>query len=237
MCIRDRLATRRVELQAGRRRRVDVDFGASLAQQQYLFVCLMANDHVTVHTSTCRLTGILALMHSRDQTPPAEAALDAFELWTPPRRPDGHNLALTIDPPIDAFGPANVINGISRPTNAPNAWVADFDHAKPTLTLTWPQAQTIGRIELAFDTDFDHPLESVFRPHPENVIPFCIKHYRIRQAGGDVAYECTDNHQTRNTVTFDEPVVTDKLTIELLAAHSRSPASLFELRCYAPTSE
>ena len=231
------LATRRVELQAGRRRRVDVDFGASLAQQQYLFVCLMANDHVTVHTSTCRLTGILALMHSRDQTPPAEAALDAFELWTPPRRPDGHNLALTIDPPIDAFGPANVINGISRPTNAPNAWVADFDHAKPTLTLTWPQAQTIGRIELAFDTDFDHPLESVFRPHPENVIPFCIKHYRIRQAGGDVAYECTDNHQTRNTVTFDEPVVTDKLTIELLAAHSRSPASLFELRCYAPTSE
>ena len=29
----------------------------------------------------------------------------------------------------------------------------------PTITLSWPHAQTIARVELAFDVDFDHPME------------------------------------------------------------------------------
>jgi len=33
----------------------------------------------------------------------------------------------------------------------------------------------INRIILNFDTDFDHPMESVQMGHPENRVPFCVK--------------------------------------------------------------
>ena len=149
------------------------------------------------------------------------------------RRPDGRNLAVQIDPPIELFGPEQATSGVARPTNAPNAWVADPDDELPTLTLRWPAPQKIRRIELGFDTDFEHPLESVFWNHPENVIPFCVRHYRIRDASGHCVAECTDNHQTRNTIVLDPPVETEQLAIELLATHGGTPPSLFDVRCYA----
>ena len=33
-------------------------------------------------------------------------------------------------------------------------------------TACWAEPRTVGRIELAFDTDFDHPMESVLMGHP-----------------------------------------------------------------------
>lgn len=130
------------------------------------------------------------------------------------------------------FGPENVINGVARPTSGPNAWVAAFDDPRPTLTLSWPGPVKIGRVELSFDTDFDHPMESVLMGHPEADMPFCVRHFRLRDAAGAVLGECTDNHCTRRTVRLPEPVETDRLTIEAITSHGAVPAAIFEVRVY-----
>jgi hypothetical protein len=64
-------------------------------------------------------------------------------------------------------------------------------------------------------------------------VPFCVKHYRVLDAQGDVLFEENNNHQTRNTVTLDVATITTELHIEVLASHGNAPAALFEVRCYA----
>ncbi len=68
--------------------------------------------------------------------------------------------------------------------------------------------------------------------HPENVVPFMVTHWRILDGEGQCVVECGDNHQTINRVRLDEPLVTDRLHIELPATEGDVPATLFGVRCY-----
>lgn len=229
------------DLQPGVNQAVTADFQAPVDAARYVFVCLMKNPAVEVHTSDWRITGLLSVSNTQNpavsnygaQQPEHDIGVEAFEFWVPLRRPGGRNLAFRVNPPLDGFEPANVSNGWARPTNGPNAWVAALDDSQPRLTLTWDQPQTVQRIELTFDTDFDHPMESVLMGHPETVMPFCVRAYRIRDGAGRVITRNTDNHQTRNVIVLDEAILTDQLTIEIDAVHGRAPAALFDVRCYS----
>jgi len=119
-----------------------------------------------------------------------------------------------------------------RPATGVNAWVAALDDARPTLDLTWNENRSIREIVLAFDSDYDHAMETTLFGHPENVVPFTIKHYRVTDGNGRIVAECGDNHQTINRIVLDEPLVTDRLSIELLESYGGTPSALFEVRCY-----
>lgn len=235
------LGTRELVLAAGERQPVVVEFDAMIEQPRYLFYCLRKNPAVTLLATRMRLTGILSVTQKEDplvsnhgaQVSPDDIGVESFEFWCPERRPEGHNLAVAISPPLDLFAPENVINGLARPTNQPNAWVAAPDDPLPTLVLAWDAPQKIARIELNFDTDFDYPMETVHWGHPERAMPFCVKHYRICNALGEIIAEQRDNHQTRNTILLDPAITTSCLKIELLASHAPVPAALFGIRCYA----
>jgi hypothetical protein len=228
-----------IRLQPGPAQAIRIKSPATIPQPSYVAFCLLPAVGVSVHTSGVRVTGILSLTQTLDkavaksarQEPPPDSGIDSFEFWLPGRRPGGQNLAVSIDPPLDVFTPASLVNGLARPTTQPNAWVAAPDDPTPRLTLRWPQPQRLRRIELAFDTDFDHPMESVLMGHPERDIPFCIKRYRLTAADGRVLYSCAENHQTRNTILLPEAAVTDELHLEVLETHG-APAALFEIRCY-----
>ncbi len=229
-----------LRLAPGRSQPVVLRPSLSLDEPAYLFYTLLRNPAVAVHLSETRVTGVTSLAQSVNkavakgakQEPPEGSGIDSFEFWLPVRRPGGQNLALKAEPAVAAFPPTSIVNGVARPTVQSNAWVAAANDPAPRLTLRWPKPQTIARVELRFDTDFDHPLESVLWGHPERDIPFCIRHYRILGSGGIVLAECAGNHQTRNSVVFDKPAVTNELHVEILATHG-APAALFEVRCYA----
>ncbi len=233
------LASRKVKVAAGNDRTVTVDFGVEITKPQYVFICVMPCAGVAVKLSDLRITGVISLMHGANkkvaknavQTPPPGIGVDTFEFWIPERRPAGQNLAINFDPPLRGFGPDNVLNGIARPTVQANAWVAAANDQAPKLTLSWPAPQTLSRVELSFDTDFDHAMEGVQWGHHDRAMPFCVKHYRILDAKGTVLAECADNHQTRNVVKLATPVTTDRLVIECRETHG-APAAIFEVRCY-----
>jgi hypothetical protein len=228
-----------INLEAGRGQRITLRPTASIEQPSYVTYCLLRNPAVSIHTSDFRVTAVLSLSQSMNkavakgakQEPPAGSGIHSFEFWLPSRRPGGQNLAICLDPPIDLFGPQSIQNGIARPTNQPNAWVADPNDPSPRLSLHWTAPKSISRIDLSFDTDFDHPMESVLMGHPERAIPFCVKRYRITDDVGNVIFESPDNHQTRNSVVLSEPIHTAAIHIEILETHA-APAALFEVRCY-----
>lgn len=234
------LKTLQAPLAAGARQPVRLDFDTDIDQPCYVFVCLMANPAVSVRLSDQRLTGVLALVQkfnravakSARQTPPPGSGIDSFEFWIPERRPGGKNFALVLDPPLEVFGTENLTNGVARPTIQPNAWVGALGEEKSTITLTWPGARLIGRLELTFDTDYDHPMESVLMGHPERVMPFCVPAFEVYERGGRLVYQCPENHQTRRTIRLDPPLSTDRLAITLTAPESGAPAALFEIRVY-----
>jgi hypothetical protein len=235
------LSRKRLSVPKGRGQQVAVDFGVDIPRAQYVFICLMPCPGVSIRLSDNRVTGILSLVHGANrnvaksavQKPPAGIGVDTFEFWIPERRPGGKNFAIAFDPPLAGFGPENIRNGISRPTTGPNAWVTDVNDPVPALTITWNKPQKIRRIELSFDTDFDHALESVQWGHPEATVPFCIKRYTICDSAGRVIATCEDNHQTHTVICLPKAVVTDRLVLKDLKTHGKVPPALFDVRCYA----
>jgi len=234
------LATKKISLMKGDNRWVAVDFNLHVDKPRYLFVCVMPCEGVGAHLSDTRVTGVLAVMHGANkkvaksaiQTPPKGIGVDTFEFWIPERRPKGKNLAIRIESGLDCFEPSAVVNGLCRPVMQPNAWVAELHDPQPSLTLTWDTPQKISRIELGFDTDWDHAMESVQWGHHDSAMPFCIDCYRILDGNNALIFECDENHQTRNTIRLTEPIVTKQLTLEVVRTHG-APAALFEIRCYA----
>ncbi|HTF19292.1 MAG TPA: FAD-dependent oxidoreductase [Chryseolinea sp.] len=219
---------------------VRLEFEAELTAAQYCFILFRKNPDIKLHFTSKRVTGILSVYNQVNeavsnygkQEPPDDIGIDAFEFWCPQRRPAGENVAIKISEPLTSFSVRNLINGVTRPTGQSNAWVADPTDASPAVQVMWPIAESINTIVLKFDTDLDHPMETVLMGHPENVMPFCVRTYKIRDDQGNVVHEERNNYQTINTIRLEKPLRTQSLTIEVEHPSADVPAAIFEILCY-----
>jgi hypothetical protein len=224
----------------GRPEEATVVFDHAPAAPGYVFIALLPHPAVEVALSDERVSGVLTVSHSfhdgvaraSTQRPPPEYGVDTFEFWLPGRRPNGRNLAFSAPRPLHVFRAGDAAGGQARPFITPNAWVARADDPSPRLSLRWPRPVSVRSMILFFDTDHDHPMETVLMGHPERVMPFCVRHYRIVTADGRVLHEATDNHQARNEITLADPVVTDALHLEIHSTHG-APAALFRWCVYS----
>jgi hypothetical protein len=219
---------------------VDLSFSAAAGTTQYVFICLMKNQQVQVRGSRMRVSGILSVFNSSNkavgnfgvQEPPEDIGVDRFEFWCPQRRPKGYNMAFRLAPGLSGFSPANVANGIGRPVSAPNAWVADPADARPRLRLVWDRAVALREVIIGFDTDFDHPMECSLMGHPEHVMPFCVRNYRLLDENGRVLYAVQGNYQTVNVVKWEKAVEVKALILEVEHPSGEVPAGVFGVRCF-----
>ena len=219
---------------------IEIAFATPIPEHQYGFLTLLSNDQVFVQNSSQRLTGLLSVFKKVNkavsnygyQNPPEGIGIDAFEFWTPQRRPQGFNLAMQITPAIQPFDVEHLRNGLTRPVSKTNAWLADLEDPNPVIELRWNEPQKLKGIQLHFDTDFDHPLESSLMGHPESEIPFCVKNYTIRNCNDEVLAVQKDNHQTINKIQFDTVIEVQALKIYLEHPSVQIPAALFEICCF-----
>lgn len=218
-----------------------MDCAATMADGAYAFMVIHKNPLLKIYHSEHRITGVLsvfnlvnkAVSNYGKQTPTGDIGVDEFEFWCPQRRPEGHNLAIQVTPGLSKFAAKNVKTGVFRPTTAPNAWVASPADPNPELIIKWDKEQKISSIELFFDTDYDHPMETVLMGHPEDVMPFCVRDYQIKDGNGNVLYASDNNYQTKNVIVLAQSIYTDCIRINLLHPSANTPAALFAVRCYA----
>ena len=230
------LETKTLELQAGEQE-ISFSFDSVLTEKQYAFITFLPNELVSIRQSEQRATGLVSVFNAVNkavnnlgkQTPPDNMGLDSFEFWIPQRRPNGQNFALTVSPAIELYSTENITNGFVRPYLGTNAWAANLDDSNPKLTLEWDAEKEIKSIKLFFDTDYDHAMESSLMGHPESVMPFCARSYKISDQNGTLVYETSANHQTVNTIVLPESIKTNKLTIEFENSDNGVPVSVFEV--------
>jgi len=229
-----------LQLQEGKTEQ-KIAFTTEIPQNSYAFITFHKNAAVKISRSEQRITGILtafnlvnkAVSNYGKQTPPEDLGVDAFEFWCPQRRPEGHNLAFKTEPAISQFGVENIKTGVYRPTTKPNAWVAALEDKDPQIKIGWKEPKEISKIDLFLDTDYDHPMESVLMGHPEDVMPFCVRNYTIKDDKGNVVFEKTGNYQTINRIELKQPINTKELTISLEHPSDKVPAAVFAVRCYS----
>jgi hypothetical protein len=229
------LARMDLALTVGERQAARLDFApVELPEARYVFWVLEPNPAIRLHLSPQRLTGVLRLRRTGCEQQ-SDRGGESFDVYAPERRPGGQNLACRLEPPLAAFTAEHLRNGIERPTHQANAWVAALTDPSPTLTVRWTDPTTLGRVELAFDVDYDHAMESAQWGHPERTVPFCVRDFSLIDAAGRVVHTTTDNHQARVSVSFDPPVVTTQLALRITAmADPLVPAAVFALRAYGP---
>lgn len=218
---------------------ISLPFTTSIDRTGYHFIQFCENADISVRLSDQRITGIIsvtsacnrAVATSNTQSPPDGIGIDTFEFWLPKRRPAGHNLAISINPPLSGFCAGNVNQGPARPTTAPNAWVADPADSKPELHLRWNEKVKINNVTIEFDPDWDHAMESVLMTHPEETVPFLVKDFDLLDGDGKVLTEVRGNHSCRFLHSFPVALETKQLTIRVHATHG-APAAIFRVRVF-----
>jgi hypothetical protein len=219
-----------LSLKPGYKQEIPLVFDARMKAPGYGFVVLRPAAGVSWLTSVRRVSGVLSLRTGRPEATAAVGGED-FEVFRPERRPDGRNFAIRCEPPLEAFAVENVTNGFHRPTDRPNAWVADWSDKAPRLTLEWPEPTVVAEIVVGFDNDYDHALESVLRGHPERALIFGVRHCRILADDGTVVHEMTDNHHSHLRVRLEAPISTRRLHIDVVSTQG-APAAIMEIRVY-----
>ena len=234
-----KLAETTVQLQPGREMPVRLDFDAVLDERCHVFVMVSPAAGVFLHFSAEQLPGVLTVSQKMNrsvakspvQTPPEGSQIDSFAFWLPERRPAARNLAVEVTPAVPCYSPAMVVNGWGRPWCGANCWAPDPQDPQPWLQLEWDEPQTLRQIALTFDTDFDHPMESVLMGHPERVMPGCVTDFRIEADSGRTLACVHHHHQTRWIGSFPEPVSTRFIRLVITGCGPAGPA-VFEVRCY-----
>ncbi|WP_297089729.1 FAD-dependent oxidoreductase [uncultured Draconibacterium sp.] len=214
-------------------------FEKELDADQYAFLTILPNNDAKVKSSKQLLTGTVsafqkmnkAVSNNGAQVPPEGIGVESFEFWTPKRRPDGQNLAFEVKPAIEMFSAENLTNGFVRPNIQSNAWAADLNDTSPEIILSWDKPQQINKLKLFFDTDYDHPMESVQMGHPEDIIPFCVQNYAVYDKQGKLLFEKRGNYQTMNEIEFKNKIICDELRIMPEHPATNVPAALFEIIC------
>jgi hypothetical protein len=219
---------------------LNIDFDISLEEDQYLFVTFLKNETVELAYSRQMVSGLVsvfngvnkAVSNNGKQVAPENSGVETFEFWCPQRRPEGHNIAISFSEPVCFFNANNIQNGFDRPDVLPNVWVADPDDQQPALSISWKEEQLVQQIQLSFDTDFNHPMESVLMTHPEAVMPFCIRSFSIIDEQDNVLYQLKDNYQTRCEISLSAPVKTKSIKIRVDHPSVNVPAAIFSVRIY-----
>ena len=228
------LQTWNIAIEKSGSRNLRLQSSVVLSEDTYVYVRFKANTHVRLLSSALRVSGVFSLLHTDDQVPPLQSGIHGFEIWTPPRRPEGHVIVLRSEQvctkPFDAY---QAVNGYQRPGYWPNAWVAAPGDTNPHLRCIWDIPQVIKRIELVFDTDVNHPMESVNRGHPESIMPVCVRSYSIHDKEGTELWSEHNNYHSLRTICFASSITTNQLCINIHAMNGNAAAAIFSVRVYA----
>lgn len=139
---------------------------------------------------------------------------------------------------------ANVINGLVRdiPGEYINRWSAPLGKDGAWIELSWDDVQSIGHVQLCFDSGFGRPLtltsqdgynaRFIRSAQPETVRDYKLLYRETADGPWKELAAVTGNHQRLARHTFS-PVKVQAIRVQVQATNGDAAARIFEIRCYA----
>ena len=186
------------------------------------YLVLKKNQYIKLHCSPCSFTGFIGRYGSRKN------------LYHP---------CFSIEGTDTVFGGDNIINGFSRPHDAPNLWMSDASE-EAWVELKWDRQTIVSEIRLFFNPDLSKELVNAKNRHfsehhgfiPRDCMPpELIKGYRISVKDGDKSNEIAEvsNNILRMAVhSFDPAIRTDTLRVDFTETWGNPFFEIFEIRVY-----
>ncbi len=213
------LASGVVEVPVGEKVWAKWECAAAVTPGTYVRLDLSANPQVAWHSSSAIVPGHLS----------------AYDMGGGDMRRYGSGVSLSfrVNPPQPAFGPANVLTGVTRPHAGTNLWRSDPEQALPQwLQLTWAKPQALQTIELTFP---GHLVREYHAYSPFYRDPQCPKDFSIEVWTGSawsVAARVSGNYQRRRVIRLAAPVSVDRLRVVVSATNGDPAAAIYEVRAY-----
>ncbi len=145
----------------------------------------------------------------------------------------GWSFVLRVLPEQRPYGPQNVVRGTNRPDQWPNIYLSDPTQNLPAwVELRFPAPTRINRIHITFDTDTNRRI-----PLPLFRCPDCVKRYEIAvpQGMGWKVIHREDDNYFRHRVHAIDPIVTQRLRIQVLETNGSPQVRIYEFRAYSDT--
>ncbi len=147
-------------------------------------------------------------------------------------------------PPLFPYGAENVLNGISRATDFPNLWISAGNSLPQTLTLTFPEPESIESFNLTFDTCLDSDDRMYGFPKRDFCFTYpvadCVRDYSIfahtagspESEGWKELFMIRGNVRRHRIHNLDAPFFADKVAVKVQATNGSASARIFEIRVY-----
>lgn len=210
-------------------------FQVALEEKRFLFLKLPVDPRIKLLCANTRVSGRL-LLTCRDRTG-YEWGYGGFDLYPPVRRPDGWPLIIRCLRPIRSHAVSELKNGLLRPVGGVNGWAPSVNDEAPSVRLTWQRTQTIAEVQIVFDNDLDHAMESVLMGHPERAMAHCVRSFEIADQDGRVLHRTTDNHHGLVRVILAEPIQIRSLELRLGATWGEAVPTVFDFRVYEQVTQ
>ncbi len=150
------------------------------------------------------------------------------------RTEEASTFAFRVEPGQPAYGPKQVISGVTRPHRTTNLWRSDPGQPLPQwLQLTWAGEQAISNIELIFPGHLlreYHATPPFFRD-PQTPRDYNIEMWKDGEWIGVTSVK--DNYHRHRRHALERPVSTCRLRVVILATNGDPSAAVYEMRCYS----
>ena len=68
--------------------------------------------------------------------------------------------------------------------------------------------------------------------HPEDIIPFVVADYQVKDGSGNILKQVKGNYQAINTIELDKAISTDQLIFEFVKKEAHIPVAVFKVSAY-----
>ena len=200
---------------------VEFNVDAAPGGGQKLFFIIEANAAAAIRISPTRLTGIFGFMNVEKGEITAATRFDAIR-FTP---------CFKTDPVQPLYAPENVSNGHLRPFGAPHLWMSDtmLPGQETWIRLDFKKRQTLGRIELVFNSDLNTNRHSLGQLPPELVKDYEL---RIMQDQREISLCVVRGNLQRFRTHGFKPVAADGVKLVVHGTWGGPVAELFDFRAY-----
>lgn len=146
---------------------------------------------------------------------------------------NGHTFSFKISPAQACFGPANIINGVTRPHKYTNLWKSDPALSLPQwVDLKWETPMTFTSIELTFP---GHLIREYHAYDPFYLDPQCPRDYELQilnNIGWETIVTVKNNYQRHRKHVLKNPILANNLRVLITRTNGDKSAQIYEVRCY-----